>query len=197
MIHIETPQRQGSGQIGNLYGLYMNDMSEGSANAWAIYSQGGRCYFGGSVGIGVTNPLAPLHVRSPQGANLLVNGVPTFLELTAHNNDSQLMPLTVSASHVNVPSSLAVGTTTTPSGPLHVRALNGVSFMARGVADGGLQVMQLNTIDDGGFLRPLHVATSNIRLNADAFSFYIDPTGVRAGPFARPVVNNIGELLYS
>jgi hypothetical protein len=196
MAHIEAPLLEGNASIGNLMGLRIGNMSAGS-NSWAIYSQGGRCYFAGNVGVGVDNPLAPLHVRSPQGANLLVNGVPAFLELTAWDNNSQLIPLTLSATRVNIPSSLAVGTTATPSGPLHVRATNGVSFMARGVTDGGLQVMQFNTIDDGGFLRPLHVATSNIRLNADTFSFYIDPTGVRAGPFARPVINNIGEVLYS
>ena len=56
-----------SSSIGNSYGLYLENMDgsvTGVTNAYAIYSAGGKSYFGGSVGIGTTSPTGMLSINS-------------------------------------------------------------------------------------------------------------------------------------
>ncbi len=55
----------GTGPIGNLYGLYIEPLTEG-VNNWAIYVDGSTpTYFGGRVGIGTTNLTGQLTVVNP------------------------------------------------------------------------------------------------------------------------------------
>jgi hypothetical protein len=68
MIKVNTPNN--SGTIGTLKGIEIEPMS-GATNAWAIY-QGGtsdRSYFGGSVGIGTTNPAYRLELPNIANAS--------------------------------------------------------------------------------------------------------------------------------
>jgi hypothetical protein len=60
------------GTITNAYGMYIEDINEGTNN-WAIYSVGGNNYFGGSVGIGTTSPQQKLHVNGSAVINGTLN----------------------------------------------------------------------------------------------------------------------------
>jgi len=61
-LWIEPTIHSGSGTISNLYGLYVDEQTEGLDN-YAIYTVGStKNYFGGNVGIGTTSPSALLHL---------------------------------------------------------------------------------------------------------------------------------------
>lgn len=47
---------QGSGNATDLYGIYMEAQTKGTTSNWAIWSGGGKSYFGGNFGIGTENP---------------------------------------------------------------------------------------------------------------------------------------------
>jgi len=51
-----------AGTIDNAYGIYIDDISKGSTNNYAIYSAGGDSYFSGNIGIGTSSPYAKLSV---------------------------------------------------------------------------------------------------------------------------------------
>lgn len=53
-IYIDRPDKTGTGAISNWYGLYLRTPT-GPTNSYSVYSQGGRNYFGGNVGIGTTS----------------------------------------------------------------------------------------------------------------------------------------------
>jgi hypothetical protein len=72
--YIKTPNNP-SGTLTNSYGLYLEDQSTGT-NPYAIYSVGGKNYFGGNVGIGSSSPSAKLSVVGDAyiGGNLTATG---------------------------------------------------------------------------------------------------------------------------
>ncbi|WP_374078691.1 tail fiber domain-containing protein [Bdellovibrio bacteriovorus] len=54
----------GTGAPVNQYGLYVQPLSKGTSENFAIYASGAtKSYFGGNVGIGTTNPTQKLHVQ--------------------------------------------------------------------------------------------------------------------------------------
>jgi hypothetical protein len=58
----------GTGTVTNVYGIYLEQQTKG-ANTYQIYSVGGKSYFGGDVGIGVTTPTAKLDVAGTVNAS--------------------------------------------------------------------------------------------------------------------------------
>lgn len=62
-----------SGTITSAYGLYLEDITAGTTNNYAIYSLGGKSYFAGNVGIGKTSP----------GSKLSVVGLPAYADNAA------------------------------------------------------------------------------------------------------------------
>ena len=65
-----TTDNGGNGTIGNNYGVYVTNLSSGSSSNYAIYTAGTtESYFGGSVGIGTTSPLAKFDVMVPSGTS--------------------------------------------------------------------------------------------------------------------------------
>ncbi len=72
MALIDRPANTGT--ITNHYGIYLADQSAiGTANNFAIYSAGGKNYFGDNTGIGVTNPNEKLVVNG----NAIISGTLT------------------------------------------------------------------------------------------------------------------------
>ncbi|MEM4498067.1 MAG: hypothetical protein QW692_04485 [Nitrososphaerota archaeon] len=61
--------KSGTGVINNAYGIYIANVNQGSALNYAIYSVGGRVYFGGDVGIGASAPEFKLDVRGHSCVN--------------------------------------------------------------------------------------------------------------------------------
>jgi len=61
-LRIGAPTNNGGGHLSNYYGLYV-EQPLAAASDFAIYSQGGLNYFGGSVGIGTTQASSPLTVN--------------------------------------------------------------------------------------------------------------------------------------
>jgi hypothetical protein len=108
MAHIEAPLLEGNASIGNLMGLRIGNMSAGS-NSWAIYSQGGRCYFAGNVGIGIDNPQARLHVNTPLNSGLQVLEDPTMpsrVRLVSAISSGAISPMLVGSSLLTLASLL-------------------------------------------------------------------------------------------
>ena len=90
------------GTITNLYGVHVNLLNSGSSN-WAIYTSGStRSYFGGNVGLNVTNPSYRLQVKGNSDTDQLLKvegSTNTFIEV---NNGNVL----VSGSNVHLSGSL-------------------------------------------------------------------------------------------
>ncbi|MEZ6255594.1 MAG: hypothetical protein R3B92_02365 [Patescibacteria group bacterium] len=78
-----------TGTTTNNYGLYIENMNNGDALNYAIYSAGGISYFAGNVGIGTTNPTSPLTVSGT-------------IRITdkAHNSTSLSIPADFTAWHI-------------------------------------------------------------------------------------------------
>lgn len=72
-IYIDQPSNGGSGAITSWYGIYLRTPTAPAAS-YSIYSQGGRNYFGGNVGLGVTNPTEKLEVAGKVKATELCIG---------------------------------------------------------------------------------------------------------------------------
>ena len=53
-----------TGQITNVYGLYLESMTSGTTLNYAIYSAGGQSYHAGNLGLGQTSPTAVLHIKA-------------------------------------------------------------------------------------------------------------------------------------
>ncbi len=58
----------GGGAITNAFGLYLENITAGTSNNYAIYSLGGKSYLAGNLGIGKTSP----------GSKLSVVGLPAY-----------------------------------------------------------------------------------------------------------------------
>ncbi|MEM4322194.1 MAG: hypothetical protein QW308_03835 [Candidatus Woesearchaeota archaeon] len=48
---------------GTTYGIYLANQNAGTTDSYAIYSVGGKSYFGGNIGLGVTNPSEKLEIN--------------------------------------------------------------------------------------------------------------------------------------
>jgi hypothetical protein len=53
----------GGGSITSAYGLYLENITAGVTDNYAIYSLGGKSYFAGSIGLGTTTPEQKLEVN--------------------------------------------------------------------------------------------------------------------------------------
>lgn len=69
-VLVYSPLNSGGGTITNLYGIYLEDITTGSNN-YAIYSEGGANYFGGSMSIGGALTLGGDANLSRDAANVL------------------------------------------------------------------------------------------------------------------------------
>ncbi|MCG3115381.1 MAG: hypothetical protein LLH30_06830 [Candidatus Manganitrophus sp. SA1] len=79
----------GTGTIGTQYGVYINTLTKGSTDNFALYANGAtKSYFGGNVGIGTTLPSAKLHVRGPDGISAI--GAPSAVYLQAGSGVNEL-----------------------------------------------------------------------------------------------------------
>ncbi len=59
---VKIDDMTGAGTVTNNYGLYIGNTVKGTSNNYSIYSNGGTSYFAGNVGIGTTSPNAKLQV---------------------------------------------------------------------------------------------------------------------------------------
>ena len=55
---------QGNASWANSYGLYIDAQSNSTSNNYAIYSDGGKSYFAGNIGIGINAPDNELHLKA-------------------------------------------------------------------------------------------------------------------------------------
>ena len=77
-IYIPSAEKLSGATITNNYALYIANQTSGAALNYSIYSSGGLNYFGGNVGIGVTNPQSQLHIYNSGGtATLRLHGTRT------------------------------------------------------------------------------------------------------------------------
>ncbi len=61
----------GSGHLLNAYGIYVTDLSLNATTAYGVYCAGNQInYFGGNVGIGITEPQADLHIYNSNWTGL-------------------------------------------------------------------------------------------------------------------------------
>lgn len=127
-IYIDRPDNTGTGAITNWYGLYLRTPTS-PASSYSIYSQGGRNYFGGNVGLGVTNPTEKLEVAGKVKAtefcinascltawpatgtgDIINGGNTTGAAVTVGTTDSQMFSLkTANTNRLNIPATGGVG----------------------------------------------------------------------------------------
>ena len=125
---------------------------------------------GGNVGIGTTNPLARLHVKTNTDENLWVRSA-SGLDLTAAKDDgSNFVKLNVNASPfiINAGSGGNVGIgTASPQGKLHVKAGTDKNIWLR---DGGSsqKAQIISVADDNGTINTLSIDGSNLLLNSQS-----------------------------
>jgi len=64
-------QNQGQANVTNAYGLYIENQTGSPTNNYSIYSVGGTNYFGGNVGIGISNPSGTFQVANASSTSAL------------------------------------------------------------------------------------------------------------------------------
>jgi hypothetical protein len=73
-----------SGNIDNVYGFYMDPITSGNISKWGFYQVGTEPnHFGGSIGIGTTQPSSTLHIY--QGGALQVGNSTLYASSTSGN----------------------------------------------------------------------------------------------------------------
>jgi hypothetical protein len=75
----------GTGTATNVYGIYMEQQTKGT-NTYQMYSVGGKSYFGGNIGIGVTNPQSKLAVAGLPNSAPDGSGTKGILCITNNGN---------------------------------------------------------------------------------------------------------------
>ncbi len=164
--HFNASDTTGTGAVTHQYGLYIADLTKGTTNNYSIYTGTAKSYFGGSIGIGITNPYSKLHIGS---ANFLDNdhsltfgastgfsyyyGIGTAGSSGAEGigiwGGTEAVSKTATNAHLFVrrnSGNVGVGTTT-PSRLLHVAGsaqLDGISY---GVTPGSNQTLGLTTVE--------------------------------------------------
>lgn len=72
----------GTGPVSNNYGIYINNIARGATDNYSIYSNGGKSYFKGRLGVGTTTPESWLHVS---GSDMSTSGITAELTGTGAN----------------------------------------------------------------------------------------------------------------